>query len=314
MVYLEQFRFPDEQTEDNWISPGCVNYDAVGYYSDIYPFRQTTSMGLYSLDFEPITILCGGNGSGKSTALNVIARKLCADRSSLYNNSHQFEAFVGLCQYSSSESLAGEETFANHRSKQKYDISGITKVITSDDIFNWMQEQRLENDKKLHKSYFIAEEYLNKNKKELPRHLNFETGYNVKEFKRGVDMRKKSFNSYMKETVGKLERGFSNGETALMQLSETLEKPGIYILDEPENSMSCEFQMRLADIIHYFARSGKCQFIIATHSPFLLAIEGAKIYNFDDNPVTVCNWWEASNARLYHELFEANREKFTKNK
>lgn len=320
MVYLEQFRFPDEDTEFDWLSPPdgaggrLVNYDTVGYYADVYPFRQTTSMGLMSLDFEPITILCGGNGSGKSTVLNVIARKLHADRSALYNNSHQFEAFVNLCQYTSSETLAGEETFGGHRSLQKYDIASITKVITSDDIFNWMQEHRLQNDRRMHKSYFVAEEYRNKNKGELPRHLNLETGYNVTEYKRGLAMRKMSFNQYMKSSVGKLERGFSNGETALMRLSETLENPGIYILDEPENSMSCEFQMRLADMIQYFARNNRCQFIIATHSPFLLAMQGAKVYNFDAEPVTVANWWETENVRLYFELFEQYRDKFLKTK
>lgn len=72
MVYLEQFRFPDEDTEFDWLSPPdgaggrLVNYNAVGYYADVYPFKQTTSMGLMSLDFEPKTILCGGNGSGKT--------------------------------------------------------------------------------------------------------------------------------------------------------------------------------------------------------------------------------------------------------
>lgn len=311
MIYLEQFKFPDEYEEEKWLGPdpetGKPNYDALGYYADVYPFRQTTSMGLLSIDFEPITILSGGNGTGKSTVLNIIARKLCADRLSLYNTSHQFEDFVNLCQYKSSETLAGEEILGGHRSKQKYDISTITKVITSDDIFNWMQEHRLSNDRKIHKSYFIKEEYMQKNRQELPRHINLESGYNVDKYKRGVDMRRKSFNQYMKETVGPLERGFSNGETALMKLSETLENPGIYILDEPENSMSCEFQMKLAEMIEYFAECNRCQFIIATHSPFMMAMRRAKIYNFDAYPVTVCKWWETANVSLYLQLFEKHK-------
>ena len=49
------------------------------------------------------------------------------------------------------------------------------------------------------------------------------------------------------------------------------------------------------------------QFIIATHSPFLLAMEGARIYDLDSNPVEIRNWWELENVRIYWDFFEANR-------
>lgn len=313
MVYLEQFRFPDQETENNYLMPnGVPSPNAIGYYSEVYPFRMIPEMGLHSLDFEPITILCGGNGSGKSTILNVIARKLNADRSSPYNSSHQFEDYVDLCQYSSADSYAGEEIFRGTRNKHKYDISTVTRVITSDDIFHSMLDHRRQNDQKLHKSYFLLEQHTASKREELPKHLNLETGYNVEEFRTAVNMRKQSFNKFMSQTVGRLERGFSNGETALMKLSETLERPGLYILDEPENSMSCEFQLKLAELIRYFAIHGNCQFVIATHSPFLLALENAKIYNFDVNPVTLCNWWEASNVRHYLNFFEQHRPQIPK--
>ncbi len=154
---------------------------------------------------------------------------------------------------------------------------------------------------------------------ELPRHLNFETGYNVDKYKRGVEMRQarnsmrhgnKSFNKILLDKIGKMERGFSNGETALMKLSELLEEPGLYLLDEPENSMSCEFQIKLASIISYLARYGKCQFLISTHSPFILSMENAKIYNLDQHPVGVCKWWELDNMKRYFELFYGAKDRF----
>ena len=314
MIYLEQFLFPDEYTQEAWLTPTPPehNYEVEGYYSDIYPFRINLELGLHSLDFEPITILSGGNGSGKSTILNVIARKLCADRKTPYNTTNVFEKYADLCQYTSTGSLAGEEMFAGHRDVQKYDISTITHVITSDDIFNWMLELRLQNDRMLHKSKFIRDEYVAVQHEPLPRYLNLETGYNVNKFNTAVQMRRRSvtFNKYMSQKFGKLERTYSNGETALMRLSETLEQPGLYILDEPENSMSCEFQLKLADMISYFSRCGKCQFIIATHSPFLLALENAKVYNFDMYPVTITNWWETSNVQYYHDFFKMHSGKF----
>ncbi|MBD5308041.1 MAG: AAA family ATPase [Bacteroides sp.] len=317
MLYLEQFLFPDQETEEQFINPpGGINPDMIGYYSEIYPFCQTTRLGLFSMDFEPITLLCGGNGSGKSTVLNIIARKLNADRSSRYNTTRHMESFVDLCHYTAAPSLSGEEVFGGNRQKQVFDISSICHVITSDDIFQGMQEFRLKNEQRLHKSKFMLNDYGRARlsnpviNPDHPRHINLETGYGLKEYSAVVEMRKKSFNRYLQDTIGKIERGFSNGETALMRLSEQLEDPGIYILDEPENSMSCEFQMQLAQLIEYFGHSGNCQFIIATHSPFLMAMEGAKVYDFDHCPVDVVKWYETENARLYYDFFKIHRDKF----
>ena len=55
MVYLEKFIFPDKE-HDTTNSQG-------NFYSDTYPFHLTSEMGLWSLDFEPVTIICGSNGS-----------------------------------------------------------------------------------------------------------------------------------------------------------------------------------------------------------------------------------------------------------
>jgi predicted ATPase len=51
------------------------------------------------------------------------------------------------------------------------------------------------------------------------------------------------------------------------------------------------------------ARYCGCQFIIATHSPFLLAMEGARIYDLDSCPVEIKNWWELDNPKQYYAFF-----------
>ena len=310
MTYLEKFIFPDLEHDT------LIHDERKGSFYDehSYPFHLTSNMGLWSLDLEPITILYGGNGSGKSTIINVISQKLCADRQSMFNSSPHFIEYVNRCQYISSKTLAGETLYKGHRTPQKYDISKVTTVLTSDDIFHWMLELRLENDKKLQKSYFLMDDF--SNPEELPKHLNFNTGYNADRYSRGVEVMKArrgkncSFNKLLIDRIGKIERGFSNGETALMKLSELLDAPGLYLLDEPENSMSCEFQMKLSSIIQYLARYGKCQFIIASHSPFILSMDGAKIYNLDHNPVDICNWWELDNMKHYFNLFYDAKEHF----
>ena len=51
------------------------------------------------LTFEPVTILCGGNGSGKTTALNVMGERLGLKRDTLYNRSNFFERYTQLCDF-----------------------------------------------------------------------------------------------------------------------------------------------------------------------------------------------------------------------
>ncbi|MDE6654152.1 MAG: AAA family ATPase [Muribaculaceae bacterium] len=314
MMYLEKFIFPDLENDNLFFDQPRGSF----YDEHPYPFHITSEMALWSLDFEPITILYGGNGSGKSTILNVIGRKLDADRRSMYNTGPYFDEYVARCQYKASADFAGETISRRKNARyERVSLSEVTTVLTSDDIFKSMLDLRLDNDRKMQKSRCLMDEY--RDPEELPRHLNFETGYNVDKFRRGVEMRmaanpakhrSKSFNRILLDRVGKMERGFSNGETALMKLTELLESPGLYLLDEPENSMSCEFQMKLASIIEYLARYGNCQFVISSHSPFILSMENAKIYNLDHNPVDVCRWWELGNMKRYFHLFYEARDNF----
>ena len=110
--------------------------------------------------------------------------------------------------------------------------------------------------------------------------------------------------------MGPIERGYSNGENSMMYLAEEIQQEGLYLLDEPENSLSPKFQKGLAEIISFSEKRCCAQFIIATHSPFLLAIPNAKIYNLDENPVTVSKMWELENMREYYDLFESYSDKF----
>ena len=85
MIYLSHFSFPDIEEEYDFIfglKRTC--------YDTVYPFQVLSKHGLRCLDFEPITILYGGNGSGKTTALNVMAETLKLDRDTLYNRSNFF--------------------------------------------------------------------------------------------------------------------------------------------------------------------------------------------------------------------------------
>ena len=74
MIYLSEFYFPSQNSEANYLaeSPRAK----MTCYDSFYPFGLFAGRGLKALDLADVTILYGGNGSGKTTALNVMA--LCA--------------------------------------------------------------------------------------------------------------------------------------------------------------------------------------------------------------------------------------------
>ena len=115
---------------------------------------------------------------------------------------------------------------------------------------------------------------------------------------------------FIRETVGREVKLNSNGETALIYFEERLKPDTLYCLDEPENSMSPKMQLELVKMLEEMARYCGCQFIIATHSPFLLALEGARIYDLDSNPVEIRNWWKLENTRVYFEFFKKHHKLF----
>ena len=102
----------------------------------------------------------------------------------------------------------------------------------------------------------------------------------------------------------------SNGETALDFWQNEIEDNALYIIDEPENSLSAENQLKLKTFIEESARFYNCQFIIATHSPFLLALNGAKIYDLDIVPVKAKWWTELDNVKVYNSFFKEHSKEF----
>lgn len=129
-----------------------------------------------------------------------------------------------------------------------------------------------------------------------------------------LQARKKSVSrrKYIKNTLGMRHTFLSNGETAKEYFNKKLLEDNLYCLDEPENSMSPKLQLELAEDLEERARYCGCQFIIATHSPFILAMSDAKIYNLDDTPVSICKWWELENTKTYFDFFYKHKGYFLK--
>lgn len=316
MIYLTNFIFPSEHTEEDCL----FNYygaDCKGS-TYMYPFRVLSGIGLFRLDFEPITILCGGNGSGKSTALNVISQKLHMARKSVYNSGELMDMYVEHCSFETDMRWIGEEFDMTGIRSSHYDIGDISCMITSDDIFKALLQDRVSREQTLMKSRMLMQkaDSINNGKWmdfKWVRHIDFETGENLNQYKEAVEIRKKSVSRYLRDKLGKEGNGMSNGENSFIYMSELMQKEGLYLLDEPENSLSPDMQMKLAELLLYMARYNNCQIIMATHSPFLLSVPFAKIYDLDAAPATVKQFEELESMRTYYDFFTSMKDKFEKN-
>lgn len=284
MVYLSHFEFPDIEAEYDFIfglKKTC--------YDTCYPFQVLSKHRLRMLDFEPVTILYGGNGSGKTTALNVIAEKLGVKRDSLYNRSNFFEDYISLCDFA-----------ANGR------IPENSRIITSDDVFDFMLNLRSINNGIDRKREELFEDYLE------TKYTGFQMRSigDYEELKK-VNLAKRSSQSkYVREMLPGNIREHSNGESAFLYFAEKIEENGLYLLDEPENSLSPGKQQELLRFLEDSARFFGCQFVIATHSPFLLSMRGAKIYDMDEEIVDVKRFSELENVREYYKFFKAHESEF----
>ncbi|MGD8353977.1 MAG: AAA family ATPase [Pseudomonadota bacterium] len=101
----------------------------------------------------------------------------------------------------------------------------------------------------------------------------------------------------------------SHGESLLSYFGSRYLIKGLYLLDEPETALSPASQVKLIKIIAEAAARGDAQFIIASHSPILLACPGATIYNFDVAPPRVVQYEDTEYYKVYKDFME-DRGKF----
>lgn len=106
---------------------------------------------------------------------------------------------------------------------------------------------------------------------------------------------------------GKSLHAQSHGESFLSIFSNRFGKRGIYLLDEPEAALSPIRQLGLLRIIKELVQEGQSQFIIATHSPIILAYPGAQILDFDSSPITETAYENTSHYQITKGFMD-NRE------
>ena len=96
----------------------------------------------------------------------------------------------------------------------------------------------------------------------------------------------------------------SHGESFLALAANRFGADGVYLLDEPEAALSVTGALALLAVVARAAGSG-AQFVIATHSPILLAAPGARIYELDADGITITDYDDLQAVRLTRGFLDA---------
>ena len=104
----------------------------------------------------------------------------------------------------------------------------------------------------------------------------------------------------------------SHGESIISYFTARYKIKGIYFLDEPETALSPKSQLRLLKLLKNISKAGHAQFIIATHSPLLLAYPGATIYSFNSVPINTILYEDTEYYQIYRDFLN-HRSKYLDN-
>lgn len=104
-------------------------------------------------------------------------------------------------------------------------------------------------------------------------------------------------------------RARSHGQSHLAFFENRYKGEGLFLLDEPENALSPKSQIAMLHLLKNVISAGHVQFIIATHSPILLAFPDAEIFSFDSIPIGKVGYEDTEYYRVYRDFLN-NREKY----
>jgi predicted ATPase len=249
--------------------------------SRAYPFSLPVVRHLGTLTFSaPVTLFVGENGSGKSTILEAIA------------------AAAG------SITVGAESVGVDPDLQPARRLAGAMRLIWS---------------KRTRRGFFLrAEDFLGyvRRLQSLRRDLAQDAAEMERRYAgRGLavslgKMPMEGSLAAMREKYGEGLDTRSHGESFLDLFHARLQPGGLYLLDEPETPLSPLKQLSLLRMFHDAVTSG-AQFIIATHSPILMAYPGACILNFDTVPPSPAAYDDLEHVRILRDFLN-HRDAFLK--
>ena len=241
-----------------------------------FPFDVPVVRALTELSFDtPVTFFVGENGSGKSTLLEALA--LAARLPT-----------VGSAQAADDETLKAQRSLAKSLKLVWNRKSRAGFFLRAEDFFGFTKQ-------------------LAKTRAEMTQRLS-ELDDEYKErsaYAKGLaSLPVKTSLAEMEGRYGEDLDANSHGQSFLKLFQSRFVPGGLYLLDEPEAPLSPQSQLGLmAMIADMLAQDA--QFIIATHSPILLAFPGARIYSFDGGEAKVVEYGALDHVTITRDFLNA---------
>ncbi len=216
---------------------------------DRYPFGLPAVRALPGIEFAPVTVFVGDNGTGKSTLVEALA------------------VAAGFNAEGGSRNLQFE-TYATH------------SALASRLRLRWSRRPRW--------GWFLrAETFYG-----MATHITLDD--EVDDGGRPVGV----------ATLFPDLHHRSHGESFLTLIDSRMSDDGLYLLDEPESALSFHGQLKLLATMYDACAMG-AQFVIATHSPMLMAYPGPRIYEFDDDGAHAVSFDDVSLVGLWRTFLES---------
>lgn len=233
-----------------------------------FPFTLPLFRGLERLDFRaPVTFLVGENGGGKSTLLEGLA----AGAGAIAAGGRDLER---------DPTLAAARTFARAYRFPRARHPRTTLFLRAEDVFGFTVRVRGEIE-----GLHALEEELRGAFREGSWGQRLATGAAAKE--RAALIRR----------YGADPDARSHGETFLHLLQQRLVPRGLYFLDEPEAPLSPTRVLALLVLLRDRVIEG-CQFVIATHSPILMALPRAEILLLEHDTIAPIDYADVEHVRI----------------
>jgi len=241
---------------------------AAGREPDRFPLTLPLFRALDRLDFRArVTFLVGENGCGKSTLLEGLAAGVGA-------------VAAGGRDLERDPTLAGARTFARAFRFQRARHPRTTLFLRAEDVFGFTLRVRRDIE-----GLSDVEAELRSTLREGSWGQRLATGTAAKE------------RAALTRRYGADPDARSHGETFLHLLQQRLQPRGLYFLDEPETPLSPTRVLALLAILKD-RTAQDCQFVIATHSPILMALPGAQILLLEADSITPIEYGLVEHVRI----------------
>lgn len=238
-----------------------------------FPFNLPVIAGWQTLEFSsPVTILVGENGSGKSTVIEALA--VAAEMITIGSGSAHRDPTLGHVR----EIAKWLKLVWSKRTRKGF-------FLRAEDFFGYIKQQNQSRQQLQQDLKRVEEEYQDRSKQaqglaRMP-YLS-ELGSMERRYGAGLDTR-------------------SHGESFLALFQARFVPGGLYLLDEPEAPLSPLRQLALLSAIKEMV-SQEAQFVVATHSPILMAYPGAEILSFDQIPIQSVPYQSLEHVNLMRDF------------